>query len=141
MTSRAPVVAVLLAATVLLAACGDSETASPTTTTTSDGATSTTVPLDSRTTVTIEDGTTISVTVVDGEPDGGAQRVSVPSGEQVTIVVTANDTDEVHVHGYDVRADVGPGAPATIELIADIPGKFEVELESSHVLIVELTVT
>ncbi len=39
-------------------------------------------------------------------------------------------SDEVHVHGYDHRAPVAPGAPAEVRFTPDIPGVFEVELEA-----------
>jgi hypothetical protein len=37
----------------------------------------------------------------------------------------------VHVHGYDLMADVAPGSPARIDFVADVPGVFEVELEDA----------
>ncbi len=46
----------------------------------------------------------------------------------------------VHVHGYDVTEDLKAGKRATIDLTADIPGVFEVELEQSHTPLFELTV-
>jgi len=55
--------------------------------------------------------------------------------------VTADVVDEVHVHGYDLFADVAPGAPATINFVADIPGVWEVELEGAGALLVELEVS
>lgn len=54
--------------------------------------------------------------------------------------VTADVSDEVHVHGYDVFADVAPEAPAELTLTADIPGIFEVELESSGLVLFDLQV-
>jgi hypothetical protein len=47
----------------------------------------------------------------------------------VTIRVTSDVADEVHVHGYDLMTDVDPGTPATVTFDATIPGVFEVELE------------
>ncbi|MBA2425880.1 MAG: hypothetical protein H0V60_02235 [Actinobacteria bacterium] len=44
-----------------------------------------------------------------------------------------------HVHGYDVTEDLKAGKRATIDLTADIPGVFEVELEQSHTPLFELT--
>lgn len=66
--------------------------------------------------------------MADGEV-AGPGRVTVPLGSQIRLEVTADEADEVHFHGYDVFADVAPGAPAVILLTADIPGVFEVELE------------
>ena len=82
----------------------------------------------------------IDYTISGGRPDGGIARDSVTRGRIVVLRVTADVADEVHVHGYDLTADVGPGAPATIRFTADVPGRFEIELEESGVEIGELEV-
>ncbi len=70
----------------------------------------------------------------------GSPRDSVAHGRDVVITVTSDVADEVHVHGYDLMADVAPGAPATIRFTADAPGRFEIELENTGVQIAELEV-
>ena len=82
----------------------------------------------------------INYVIVGGEPQGGIQRDSVARGRDVVITVTSDVADEVHVHGYDLMADVAPGAPATIRFTADAPGRFEIELENTGVQIAELEV-
>ena len=82
----------------------------------------------------------IHYVVVGGEPQGGIQRDSVAKGRDVVITVTSDVADEVHVHGYDLMADVAPGSPATISFTADAPGRFEIELENTGVQIAELEV-
>ena len=67
-------------------------------------------------------------------------RRSVDQGAQVAIFVTAKTSDEVHVHGYDLKANVAPGKPASIRFRADVPGRYEIELENAGKLIAELTV-
>jgi hypothetical protein len=82
----------------------------------------------------------IQYVIVGGKPEGGIARDSVARGRIVVIDVTADVTDHVHVHGYDLMADVAPGEPATIRFTADAPGRFEIELEESGVQIAELEV-
>ena len=82
----------------------------------------------------------INYVVVGGQPQGGIARDSVAQGRNVIITVTSDVAEEVHVHGYDLSADVAPGAPATIRFTADAPGRFEIELENSGVQIAELEV-
>ena len=84
---------------------------------------------------------TIRLRVVGGEPVPGIRRAKVKQGRQVTIVTTADVTDHVHLHGYDLMADVAPGSPARIRFRATIPGRFEVELEDAGVQIADLSVT
>ncbi len=56
------------------------------------------------------------------------------------LVVRADVSDHVHLHGYDLMADVAPGAPARLRFTADVPGRFEVELEDLGVPIADLQV-
>jgi len=68
------------------------------------------------------------------------RRYSVKRGREVVIVVRTELTDHVHLHGYDLMADVGPGQPATIRFTADAPGRFEIELEDRGLEFAELEV-
>lgn len=90
---------------------------------------------------TAESGPTrIRITVAGGRPAGGIVREAVPKGADVLLVVRADAPETVHLHGYDREAPVGPNAPAQIGFKADQPGRFEVELEESGVLIAEISV-
>lgn len=82
----------------------------------------------------------VAVTVRNGAVAGGVERASVRQGRDVLLVVTADVRDHVHVHGYDLLADVAPGSPARIRFTADVPGQFEVELEERHLLVAEIAV-
>jgi hypothetical protein len=82
---------------------------------------------------------TIRLDVKEAEPE--IERVDVERGERVVLVVRADVTDHVHLHGYDLMSEVGPGRPARLEFRASIPGQFEVELEDRHRQIAQLTVT
>ena len=60
--------------------------------------------------------------------------------KKVTLVVSSDIADEVHLHGYDLMADAAPGEKARIAFVATIPGRFEVELEDRALQIGELEV-
>jgi heme/copper-type cytochrome/quinol oxidase subunit 2 len=83
---------------------------------------------------------TLAVTVRDAKPVGGVQHLTVDKGDAVTIRVTSDVADEVHVHGYDLMQDVAPGAPVQVHFTATIAGRFEIELESRSTPIAELEV-
>jgi FtsP/CotA-like multicopper oxidase with cupredoxin domain len=63
----------------------------------------------------------------DGKVVGGTAAIKVTKGDKVTIVVSANAPDDVHLHGYDIEKPVEPGKPATFRFTADIEGIFEIE--------------
>jgi hypothetical protein len=65
-----------------------------------------------------------------GEPVGGVQDFKVKKGDQVTIVVTADAPDDIHIHGVDIEKSVEPGRPTTFKFTANIEGIFDIE---SHV--------
>ena len=85
------------------------------------------------------DRTVIEVTYRDGAVQGPTSYTAT-QGDRVRIVVDADVSDEVHLHGYDLMADVTPDEPATIDFVANAPGVFEVELEGAGKLLFELEI-
>jgi hypothetical protein len=141
--------ALAVVALLVLAACGDDEdsptvaggqsstTAAPATTPTTAGGAATTTAAPATTTTA---GTVLAVTVRGGQVVDGASRQRATLNQPVTIRVTSDRADHVHVHGYDKFADVGPGKMGEVTFVANIPGVFEVELEDSHRLLFTLEV-
>jgi FtsP/CotA-like multicopper oxidase with cupredoxin domain len=82
---------------------------------------------------------TVEVTVANGEVEG-PKSVEVKAGEKVSIAVTSDVADHVHVHGYDELVDLVPGKRAVLRFTANIPGAWEVELEDAGKLLFELKV-
>lgn len=125
---------------VVPSACASDEavtttTSSPATTPTTTAevaATSSSTTLPAETTTTNEAVRVIEVTYASGQVAGGAQRTTVRLGEKVRLRVTSDVADQIHLHTYDLKAPVGPGLPAQIDLIATIPGRHEVELEKKR---------
>jgi hypothetical protein len=74
---------------------------------------------------------TIDVTYSGGKITGVDPRVSVEVGEQVVLRVTSDIVEEIHVHGYDLYADLVPGQTAQLAFTADLPGSYEVELHEA----------
>ena len=125
-----------------VAACGGSNDATSTTTDTTTTSTETETDTTGTGTDTTEaeSPTVVRVTVKNGVPSGGIVRQSVNAGDSVVIVVHSDVSDEIHVHGYDIKKDVTAGGTARIPFTADTPGRFEIELESRGTQIAELTV-
>ena len=122
-------------ALVVLTACGGGDE-SPTIEA-GESPTSTVVPAPAGTSPAT--GTVLSVNVRGGSVEG-ASRQRAPLNQPVTIRVTSDVADEVHVHGYDKRASVTAGSSVDINFVANIPGVFEVEFERSRKLLFTLEV-
>jgi cytoskeletal protein RodZ len=76
----------------------------------------------------------------DGEVVGGVTEAEVDLNRQVVVIVRSDVEDEVHVHGYDVFSPVGPGQPTRITFRADVPGRFDIELEDRALPLIDLRV-
>lgn len=87
----------------------------------------------------VDAGSVIDLKVIGTELEGGARRESIPLGEKVTVRVSGTSTDHVHIHGYDLFIELADGAGELI-FSADIPGVFEIELEGSGTLLVQMEV-
>ena len=87
----------------------------------------------------VDAGSVIDLVVIGTELEGGARRESIPLGEKVTVRVSGTSTDHVHIHGYDLFIELADGAGELI-FSADIPGVFEIELEGSGTLLMQMEV-
>lgn len=146
--------ALLLVALLSISACSAATDATTTTiANTTSGATSTTAseataatvssttaPSTSTTTTTSGPTVTLIDIVVTGGTVERVERFDVPLDAVVRVTVSADSDDEIHLHGYDLRAAIAPDTAGVIEFQATIPGIFEIELEDSGVLIGELQV-
>ncbi len=67
--------------------------------------------------------------------EGGEMRpaeISVSEGDRVTLRVSSDEPMELHLHGYDVEQEVGPGQKARLRFEADLTGRFEIEDHESE---------
>ena len=82
----------------------------------------------------------VEINYVNGAVQGGVSRTPVQLGRKVRLVVNSDVADEVHVHGYDLKAEVPARGTGTVEFMADQAGVFEVELESRGAQLAQLEV-
>jgi hypothetical protein len=75
-----------------------------------------------------------------GAPVGGVKTIEAEKGDRIRFIVSSDQSDEVHVHGYDLERPVAPDAPARFSFTADADGIFEVELHDSGAQIATLEV-
>lgn len=121
-------VALAVMALLLAVACGGDDDSPPAA---SDGTVPTTVARSSAPPATPA-RTVLAVTVRGGSVVEGGSRQRATLNEAVTIRVTSDVADEVHVHGYEKKFTVAAGQTGEVTFNANIPGVFEIEFERSH---------
>ena len=83
----------------------------------------------------------VTIRVRDGKPVGGVKTITVDKGERARIEVSSPDTsDEIHLHGYDLKRDLEAGGRVRFSFDADADGIFEIELEGAGTQIGKLVV-
>jgi FtsP/CotA-like multicopper oxidase with cupredoxin domain len=117
---------------------GDDTTSSTTTTTSAATTTTKGSTTTSSNPTTLPEATVIHL--VNGQPTGGKQKISVKKGDTIRLKVTSDETGEIHVHGFDLEQEAGPGRPASFTFKANIEGRFEVESHVGNVQIAEISV-
>ena len=73
---------------------------------------------------------TFDVSIEGGEMS--PNEISVNESDRVTLHISSDEPMEVHVHGYDMEHEVGPGQKAELHFKADLTGRFEIEDHESE---------
>ena len=71
---------------------------------------------------------------------GKVAELRYEEGETVRFRVRSDKPEEVHIHGYDIKKDVGAAETVNVAFKGDITGIFEIEFEDSAQQIAELRV-
>jgi hypothetical protein len=72
------------------------------------------------------------ISVKGGVLVGDAKTIRVAKNDIVRIVVSSDAPDEIHLHGYDIEKEAGPGKPARFRFKADAEGAFELESHAAE---------
>ncbi|APE26134.1 hypothetical protein DEJ43_06565 [Streptomyces venezuelae ATCC 10712] len=89
---------------------------------------------------TPDPGRTVVLTISGRTVSPPPSRIELKKGERLTLRVTGDRADTLHVHGYDRELPLSPGTPATLTLTVDRTGLFEVETHESGLLLTQLVV-
>lgn len=68
------------------------------------------------------------------------ERVEVPLGSKVTMVVTSTISDRLHVHGYELEPELSETEAISVSFKADMAGVYEVETHSNGVIWMKLVI-
>ena len=138
---RRLVAGIALAALLVLGAtacAGGDDTATPQPGTPSATESSSEAP--SSTPAETEKVVEVRVSVTDGRVKPSPRRIEVEKDSQVRLLVTSDVDDELHVHGYEIEAELEAGRPTTVEFAADQNGLFGVETHESELELLQLEV-
>jgi len=61
----------------------------------------------------------------------GPSTLQVNQGDNVTINITVDEDEELHLHGYNLHIDLQKGIPSSLTFTATSSGNFPYELEHS----------
>ncbi|MGW3387620.1 hypothetical protein [Streptomyces cinereoruber] len=101
------------------------------------GAPATSAPPSPRPT---EPGRTVTLTITGRTVQPPPSRIELKKGERLTLHVTSDRDDTLHVHGYDRELPLSADTPAALTLTADRTGLFEVETHGSGLVLTQLVV-
>ncbi|MFI1658479.1 hypothetical protein ACH4ZU_26800 [Streptomyces sp. NPDC020472] len=85
-------------------------------------------------------GRTVTLTITGTTVQPPPSRIELKKGELLTLRVTGDRADTLHVHGYDRELPLSPGTTATLTLTVDRTGLFEVETHESGLVLTQLVV-
>lgn len=66
-----------------------------------------------------------------GKVPAAQRTIRVTEGDRVELRWTTDEAVELHLHGYDIRLDLKPGAPRTMTFEAHAAGRFPVGIHGS----------
>ncbi len=85
-------------------------------------------------------GRTVTLAITGTTVSPPPSRIELKKGDHLTLRVTSDRADTLHVHGYDRELPLSPGTPATLTLTTDRTGLFEVETHESGLVLTQLVV-
>ncbi len=66
-----------------------------------------------------------------GKVPAAQRTLRVTEGDRVELRWTTDEAVELHLHGYDIRLELNPGAPGTMTFEAHAAGRFPVGIHGS----------
>ncbi|WP_157559524.1 hypothetical protein [Nocardioides sp. Soil777] len=148
-TRLTPLATTLLLVTLGVAGCGgDDTTPEPDTSSSASASESASESTSESASATPSDNTqtpeperpTIEITFEGDTVTPNGERVAVPLGEEIDLVVTADAPGELHVHSTPEQELAYEAGTSTLPLVIDQPGIVEVESHDLELVVVQLEV-
>jgi plastocyanin len=85
-------------------------------------------------------GRTIVITLTGSKVTPAPATVDLAVGEKLTLTVTSDHADQLHIHGFEVEQDLVAGTPTTVTVTGDQPGVYEVETHHPELRLMKIAV-
>jgi plastocyanin len=85
-------------------------------------------------------GRTVSVTVKGKQVTPAPATVDLGIGETLTLTVTSDTANVLHIHGFDVEKELAAGKPLTVTLTGKQPGTYDVETHDPELRLLKIAV-
>jgi hypothetical protein len=72
------------------------------------------------------------IDIRDGKIVSGSPSLQVREGDEVTLKIISDRGDELHLHGYDLHAQLVAGEATTLAFTAARTGRFGLEMHHAH---------
>jgi hypothetical protein len=73
------------------------------------------------------------INIQNGRIVSGSTLLQVREGDEITLKIVSDRSDEVHLHGYGLHAYIVPGETAMLAFTATRTGRFGLEMHRSHI--------
>jgi hypothetical protein len=80
------------------------------------------------------------VTVTGTKVSPAPATVDLGVGEKLTLTVTSDHADQLHIHGFEVEKNLVAGVPLSVTLTGDQPGVYEVETHHPELRLLKIAV-
>ncbi|WP_369820404.1 cupredoxin domain-containing protein [Phycicoccus sp. Soil803] len=85
-------------------------------------------------------GRTIAITVTGSKVTPAPATVDLAVGEQLTLTVTSDHADQLHIHGFEIEKDLVAGTPLSVTVTGAQPGVYEVETHHPELRLMKIAV-
>jgi hypothetical protein len=72
------------------------------------------------------------INIRNGKSVSGSALLKAREGDEIILKIVSDRRDELHLHGYDLHADLVPGETTTLAFTATRTGHFGMEMHRSH---------
>ena len=80
------------------------------------------------------------VTVTGNKVSPAPATVDLGVGEKLTLTVTSDHADQLHIHGFEIEEDLVAGKPLSVTVTGDEPGVYEVETHQPELRLLKIAV-